>query len=250
MRGTTPRWFLVATLALGTAGLLAPISVSAGATTSRSIQDFIAVQGTTCFPDAAGNCILFTPPVQNYVFWSNGLTDRVGAVDYAGLEAAYLAAHGGPLLGTTFSGTVSERALADGRAEVRVVLHTHDAVSRAWRGSDNTPLFGYSAPEILSGARPAMGDSLLELTYINPTPGMPLADLGQLGFAPLPGQQVVLLHFSATAAGGLRSGFGVREGTPGQMHVNQVGLIGKPFAVRHPLDPFAVELVDLHATGG
>jgi hypothetical protein len=146
MRGRTPRWSVVATIALGTAGLLAPIPVSAGTTTTHTIQDFIAVQGTTCFPDAAGNCILFTPPVQNYVFWGNAVTDRVGAVDYAGLEAAYLTAHGGPSLGTTFSGTVSEQSLADGRAKVSVVLHTHNAASRAWRGSDSTPLFGYSAP--------------------------------------------------------------------------------------------------------
>jgi hypothetical protein len=249
MRDRTPRWFIVATLALGTAGLLAPIPASAGATTTRSIQDFIAVQGTTCFPDDAGNCILFAPPAQNYVFWGNDRTDRLAAVDYAGLEAAYLAAHGGPSLGTTFSGTVSEQALADGREKVRVVLHTHNAASRVVRLSNAEPLFGYSISEILAGARPAIGDSLLELTYINPTVGMPLADLGQLGFAPIPGQVVVFLHFEATATGGLRSAFGVREGTPGQMHVNQVGLIGKPFGARN-LNPFPVELIDLHAIAG
>ncbi len=249
MRGRTPQWLVVATMALGIAGLLAPIPVSAGATTTPSIQDFIAVQGTHCFADDAGNCILFTPPVQNYVFWGNFVTDRVAAVDYAGLEAAYLTAHGGASLGTTFSGTVSEQPLADGREKVSVVLHTHNAASRVMRISDAAPLFGYSSPEILSGARPAIGDSLLELTYINPTTGMPLADLGQLGFAPIPGQVVVFLHFEATADGGLRSAFGVREGTPGQMHVNQVGLIGKRFGMRN-LDPFPVELIDLHAIGG
>jgi hypothetical protein len=246
MRGLTRRWFVVATFALGAAGLLAPISVSAGTTTTHSIQDFIAVQGTHCFADEAGNCVLFAPPAANYVFWGNDVKDRLAAVDYAGLEAAYLAAHGGPSLGTTFSGTVSQQPLADGREKVSVVLHTHNAASRVVRLSNANPLFGYSIPEILAGAHPALGDSVMELVYINPTVGWPLADLGQLGFAPIPGQQVVFLHFEATAAGGLRSGFGVREGAPGQMHVNQVGLIGKPFGARN-LNPFPAELVDLQA---
>jgi hypothetical protein len=240
----------VATLALGIAGLLAPISVSAAAPTTWSIQDFIAVQGTHCFfPDDAGNCFLFTPPAPNYVFWGNDAKDRGAAVDYAGLEAAYLRAHGGPSLGTTFSGTVKVEPLADGRDKISVVLHTHNAASRAMRISDNTPLFGYSVPEVLRGARAALGDSLLELVYINPTVGWPLADLGQLSFDPVPGQQVVFLHFEATATGALRSGFGVREGTPGQLHVNQVGLIGKPYGSRH-FNPFPAELVDLRAIAG
>jgi len=248
MRGRTARWSVVATLALGMAGVLPPMFVSAGATTTRSIQDFIAVQGTHCFLDEGGNCFLFAPPAPNYVFWANDAKDRVAAVDYAGLEAAYLRAHGGPALGTTFSGTVTEQPLADGRDKISVVLHTHNAASRVMRISNGEPVFGYSVPEILSGARPALGDSLMELVYINPTTGWPLADLGQLGFDPVPGQQVVLLHFEATATGALRSGFGVREGTAGQLHVNQVGLIGKPWGARH-FNPFPVELVDLQTTG-
>jgi len=246
MRGRAPRWLIVATVGLATTGLLGPISASAGTTTTHSIQDFIAVQGTHCFADESGNCILFAPPAPNYVFWANGVNDRVAAVDYAGLEATYLAAHGGPALGTTFSGSVSQQVLADGREKVSVVLRTHNAASRAMRLSTAEPLFGYSVPELLAGARPALGDSVMELVYINPTVGWPLADLGQLGFAPTPGQVVVFLHFEATAAGGLRSGFGVGEGTPGQLHVNQVGLIGKPYGARH-FNPFPAELVDLQA---
>ena len=91
---------MVATLAFGTVASLAPVPVWAGTTTSRSIQDFIAVQGTHCFLDQGGNCFLFAPPAPNYVFWANDAKDRVAAVDYAGLEAAYLRAHGGPALGT------------------------------------------------------------------------------------------------------------------------------------------------------
>ena len=133
MRGRTARWSVVATLALGMAGVLPPMFVSAGATTTRSIQDFIAVQGTHCFLDEGGNCFLFAPPAPNYVFWANDAKDRVAAVDYAGLEAAYLRAHGGPALGTTFSGTVTEQPLADGRDKISVVLHTHNAASRVMR---------------------------------------------------------------------------------------------------------------------
>jgi len=246
MRGRTPHWLIIATVALATAGVLAPISASAGTTTTHSIQDFVAVQGTHCFADGSGGCIQFAPPAANYVFWANDVTDRVAAVDYAGLEASYLAAHGGPALGTTFSGTVSQQVLADGREKVSVVLHTHNAASRVMRLSTAEPLFGYSVPEVLAGARPALGDSVMELVYINPAVGWPLADLGQLGFDPTPGQVVVFLHFEATAAGGLRSGFGVGEGTPGQLHVNQVGLIGKPYGARH-FNPFPAELVDLQA---
>lgn len=229
--------------------LVAATAVSAApSTTTEPIADFVRVQGTTCFPDGQGGCILFTPPVQNYVFWGNTATDRVAAVDYAGLENAYITSHGGASLGTAFSGSVTRRPLAGGTEEISVILHTRHAASRAFRFSDGTPLFGYSAPEVLAGARPALGDSLLEVVYVNPVAGMPIADLGQLGFAPLPGQVVRVLHFEASAAGGLRPGFGVPDGSPGHLTVNQVGLIGLPWGMRHPDDPFPVELIDIGRT--
>src|SRR5215831_8637758 len=97
----------------------------------RPLADFVNAQGsTTCF----------TPPAPAQIGWGTGpnktngnanLTPpRFALIDYAGAEARYLALQG-KSLGTTVSGTVSERPLADGRALVTVDLQTDNALGWA-----------------------------------------------------------------------------------------------------------------------
>jgi hypothetical protein len=128
---------------------------------------------------------------------------------------------------------VTERALGDGRSELRVILHTRHVAARAFTG--DTPLFGYTTPEVLAGAPAATGESTFEFTFINPAFGMPLPDLAQVVFAPLPGQEVELSHFRATATGPLRAGFGVPDGTRGRMFVDMISTAGNP-SVREVID--------------
>jgi hypothetical protein len=182
-------------------------------------------------------------------------------MDYTGHENAFIeAASGGAIsLGTTTNGSVTERPLPDGRTEVHVRLNTRNAP--AWlfqldlsilpaNPFSSTPLlFGARAPDVLAGAEPAVGESLLNLVYIhNGAPGDPLPDLLQVSNFPEPGEEIRSLSFYGRASGPLHALFGVPEGTPGRMEVTQTGRFmasGKGATA----DGFPAERVHLFSVG-
>jgi len=111
-------------------------------------------------------CFLFTPPVLNQLGWTDPAASLFVLVDYAGLANQYL----GGALGTTMDGSVSEEPLADGRADVTVLVHTKNALTWAVAGFDsaNGPLlFGHRAQDVAGGADAALGESTLQLRFIN-----------------------------------------------------------------------------------
>jgi hypothetical protein len=182
----------------------------------RPIEDFVNAQGTFCVDDGSGGCWLIVPPVANFIGWTDLAEGIVASVDYAGLADAFA----GGAFGTETTGTVTERPLKDGRAEVHVRLHTTNALSWVAEGGDfNGPLlFGHRAPEVLAGAEAALGESFLGIRFINTAPGAPLPDLIQLLFFPEPDRQVIFLSFQARADGPLA------DGSPGRVQVVQTGL--------------------------
>jgi len=191
-------------------------------TTRRPISDFVSAQGTFCWPDGSG-CLLFVPPIPNFIAWGDSDFTKCVSVDYAGLANATY----GNAFGTQTRGTVVERALSDGRADVTVTLHTANALTWVIDGcadfAGGPLLFGHRAPDVLAGADAALGDSLFHISFINTAPGAPLPDLTQLFFFPEPGQQLHEYVFQASASGTLRSAFGVPDGTPGKVTVAQTG---------------------------
>src|SRR5262249_54563265 len=139
------------------------------------------------------------------------------SIDYAGIADAYY----GGAFGTTFDGTITERPLADGRAEVTVLLHTKNALTYVLQGYD------FAGSPLLFGARPtpdglegngALGDSLLAVKFINTKPGAPLPDLLQLFNDPAPGQVPLAISIKAAASGEFA------DGTPGRAEMTQTGL--------------------------
>jgi hypothetical protein len=143
----------------------APVQAAQGPTVQRPIEDFLDAQGTT---------MVFNAPVRDQLGWANnpGLSNshnpppfQFALFDYAGFANDYLTSQRYPSLGTTTDGTITERPLADGRAEVHVILHTTNAL--AWASNpvpdpNTTPtLFGNRAADVLTGATPALGDSVL-----------------------------------------------------------------------------------------
>lgn len=240
----------------------------------RPIEDFVERQGTFCIDvnfngsyenaivdgNFAGNCstaaapLLFVPPIANFFGASDPEQGRLASIDYAGL-ASYWA---GGAFGTSFSGTVIERPLADGRAHVKVVLHTGNALT--WVVDDptlsdfNGPLlFGNRAPEVVAGAEPALGSSSMELEFINTAPGADLPDVMQLLFFPEVGQQTLALRINNKAKGPLTALFGVDEGTPGLNVGTQIGLLSNPqCGADSPsavADCFPVEKINLRVIG-
>lgn len=212
--------------------LIAPVALAeeqspAAVTTRRPIEEFVAAQGTFCFDDGAGGCILFEPPLQNFLGQSDPARDLAGAVDYAGIANQYIIDNGGTSLGTTFSGTVVEKPLADGRADVRVNLHTKNALTWVGDGVDFSGplLFGYKVLDVMAGEDAAVCNSTFRVRFINTAPGAPMPDLLQLVIFPEPGQELVAIASQCNARGELRADFGVPEGTPGRAVIRQIGRV-------------------------
>jgi len=229
----------------------------------RPITDFTSRQGTYCLKFgaegidcAAGGyggvgCELFVPPQPNVQGWADPTTFVL--VDYAGL-ADFLV---GGAFGTTLDGSVNEVPLADGRARVSVLLHTRNALTWASHFSDTDfpgpVVFGHRLDDVMLGADPALGESLLQVTFKNSAPGAPLPDLIQLHFCPGEGQELEVLSFRARANGTLRAAFGVPDGSPGRLETVQTGLFKVSGVAnsnsRVALDAFPAEKVLIQPTG-
>jgi hypothetical protein len=203
----------------------------------RPIEDFVDTQGTFCIGDPS-DCFLFVPPIENFLGQSDPANHLLSSVDYAGLADEWIIGESGGAIsfGTTFSGTVTEKPLADGRAKVHVVLHTRNALTWVTECTDpegdicfdfTRPLwFGARADEVLDeGATPALGHITMIIEFINAEPGDPLPDLLQLLIAPEAGQEGPRISLTrARASGPLREAFGVADGTPGRFNTTQNGL--------------------------
>lgn len=263
-------WFMVS----------ATVALAQGKTIQRPIEDFVNAQGTycmscttsgtTCVKVGNKECGLFVPPVANFFGWDT-LQEvppqhrnvqqplRCASVDYASLANAKVEELLGISLGTTTSGTVTEHLRDDGRAEVSVRLYTKNALIWVASGGDGIRgtcnfttdplLFGYRVNDVLRGEDPALGESFLQVKFINTASGAPLPDLLQLIYAPEPGQEPPsFISLTARAEGTLRGNFGVPDGTPGRAEVIETGL----FITQSrgaTADNFPVERINLNVTG-
>jgi len=246
----------------------ATVTLAQAKTVQRPIGDFVNAQGTFCIDDGGGGCLVFVPPVANFVGWDtlqevppqqgNVQPVRCASVDYAALANTKIEELSGGTIsfGTTTSGTVTERPLADGRAEVSVRLHTKNALTWVVGGGENDTcdfatdalLFGHRVPDVLAGADAALGESFLQVKFINTASGASLPDLEQLIFAPELGQEFRFISLTARADGTLRANFGVADGTPGKAEVIQTGLFMTKFKGATG-DAFPAERINLNVVG-
>ena len=228
----------------------------AGQAVQRPIEEFVNAQGTYCIDDGQGGCEVFVPPIENFVFFTDPMRGSAAVIDYAGLANDWiLEESGGEVsLGTETAGTVIEQPLADGRAEVHVVLRTKNALTWVVEDPEFEPtgplVFGHRAPEVLNeGKEPGLCNSVFEVKFIHTNPGGDLPDMIQILFFPEEGQEVLYIAERCNAAGPLREGFDdVPDGTPGRASVVETGLLMTPFrgAVG---DGFPVERIELHVVG-
>lgn len=245
------RWSVAAS-----AGLLLATAAGPAGADKRPLWDFTSQQGAWCavFGDEGIDCAAsgyggaacdvgfsFTFPQ----FW---IDPKSGYI--AGMDTLDQLLPG--RFGTTITGSVSENALPDGGAQVRVVLHSANALTRGLNANGQV-IFGYSRGEVARGATPVLGDVQVQVAFRNTSPGAPLPDLAQLMDCPEPGQSLEVLSLRARASGPLRAAFGVPEGTPGRLEVTQTGLIGTS-GIANPRsavgrDAFPAEHVNIKATG-
>jgi hypothetical protein len=257
----------VALLFIALAVLVGPLVFDAEAADKsariREIEEWIGAQGTFCLSpawDCAENpaeCLLFVPPFDNYFGWSAfppppSVEGYFASFDYAGVAARKIEESGGDPIGTTYRGDIRERPLKDGRAEVKITLHTENALVWANACCDfatSPVLFGARSTDVLEGAEPTLGKFFMDLTFVNTAPGAPMPDFMQLIYCPEPGQELRMLRVSASARGPLREAFGVPDGTPGSLTVSETALFQTPF-MGAVADAFPVEHVELRVVGG
>jgi len=203
--------------------------------TIRPVSQFVEAQGTYCLFSGTytGSCYLTVNLGENFMSWSSPCSNLHASIDYAGLadrrlqENGYNGGHG---LGTSFEGTIVDRTLSDGRAEVKVLLKTKNALT--WIIEDTYPDSGYAGgtlrmghrtAEVVSGAAPALSDSLLELVFINDAPGAPMPDLIDLVVNRAP--DIVSIAFVACGNGQLHSASGVPDETPRKISVAVISTV-------------------------
>jgi hypothetical protein len=161
--------------------VIMPTSAAADDSRKRPLSDFLSQQGTHCLMFAPPEpCVLFQPPVPNFVGWTAPSTFRFALVDYAGVFDNYYKrqGRGSRGVGTDIEGTVTERRLPDGRALVDVRLETEKALFWVSDFGPSVPpadqfqckptnvLFGNCYQDVLAGTkRPTTGESRLELRY-------------------------------------------------------------------------------------
>jgi len=267
----------------------------------RPISDFLNAQGTGT-TDAARLHACWTDPAPTQIGWGEGCFDstcsdvksngnaknkepfRFAMLDYTGLAGKYLLTKG-INIGTSVSGTVSERPLADGRALVSVDLHATNALGWEWDAANfngtvnGTPLsFGTRVTDLIAHyplLQPSIGNVHFRITFTNAAPGLPLPDIactnGGAGTecpfiqnatpaSPLTpacpaGFEIDSFQLDASITGPLHplSGLGP-EGTPGRLDVKEMFRPGVPaFTKTNRPGPWAdgwpVESVTLQKIG-
>ncbi|MDH5287500.1 MAG: hypothetical protein OEX23_12825 [Betaproteobacteria bacterium] len=219
----------------------------------------------SAFLDTQGSQNVYIPPVPDYWGWvapapgvktpaTSYVGGNAGSCDYAGLANDWLIEQGHPGLGTSFSGSVTERALGDGRILVHVDLRTVNALTFGMRitapdfGDFATDplIFGARAQDVLAGATPGIGDCHASFAW-KQLPG----DLVDFNHPPWDDGyfEIVNLSFRANAKGPLTAlaGYGP-DGTPGHLVISQTGFFRTSFKGA-TFDAFPAEFVEVRATG-
>jgi hypothetical protein len=216
--------------------VLAITQVSAAGTRQRPFSDWLSAQGSTVVP---ANC------ASTVLGWATPDLATFARADYSGKIGDCITSHGGPVFTPVFSGTVTERDLPDGTAEILVIHHfantylvardTSQPGSPAILGYNAVALFGH--PELQS----ALASGMIQVKFIIPQPGAPLPDLNTVDY--------LSLSARFQGSGPLRAAFGVEEGTPGRVLVSQTGLFNIPGQGSGVADSFPAELVRVFKAG-
>jgi hypothetical protein len=178
-------------------------------------------------------------------WWSTWPPDRFLYFDVYGKRAEAL----GLNLGTSVEGGVTVRKMVDGRAYVSVSVFTRNALCWGTQavGEKQEPAFGYSPGNVDNGSPASLGDGLFQLQFTMASPDMPLPPASELGTEDYP---IIGLSAVINCSGQLRSGSGFPDGTPGNAHVTQKGMLANGFPGHCPaLDCWPAEFVRFWPTG-
>ncbi|HVE60126.1 MAG TPA: hypothetical protein VNB22_25145 [Pyrinomonadaceae bacterium] len=221
--------------------VLAIMQVSAAGTRQRPFSDWLSAQGSSVNPS---NC------AASVTGWLTPDFATFARADYSGKIGNCITMHGGPVFNPEFSGTVTERDLPDGTAEILVIEHFANTYVVARDNTQPVPP-GFPAPAILGfnsnelfghpELQSAVASGMIQVKFIIEHPGDPLPDLVAIDF--------LSLSARFQGSGPLRTAFGVDEGTPGKVVVSQTGLFNIPGQGNGVADSFPAELVRVFKAG-
>lgn len=218
--------------------VLAITQVSAAGTRQRPFSDWLSAQGSTVVPVTCASTVLG---------WATFDFATFARADYSGKIGNCITNNGGPVFTPEFSGTVTERDLPDGTAEILVIHHFANtylvARDQTQAGNPRPAILGYNPAELFGnpGLQSALGSGMIQVRFIIPQPGAPLPDLNTINY--------LSLSARIRGDGPLRAAFGVEQGTPGKVLVSQTGLFNIPGQGGGVADSFPAELVRVFKTG-
>ncbi len=231
-----------ALLLLGLAVAAVPSAQAQGKVKQRPIEDWLDAQGTLV---PAGSEPFGSEPLTPYLFgWNNNPDINGDGVasgplyylwyDYAGVLSRLTSTGGGALGPKSITGTLTERPLRDGLAEVTVSLAIKGAVIWVVDATSNPSASDWGTLPVVFGHRedqlandpslqPALADVQFTVTILNEV-GASMPDLIEsfiLG-------RFLSFHIVLNAEGPLSAAFGVPEGTPGALHWGKPGTLTVP----------------------
>jgi hypothetical protein len=216
--------------------VLAITQVSAAGTRQRPFSDWLSAQASSFNPNNCASSVLG---------WATPDLATFARADYSGKIGDCITAHGGPAFTPEFSGTVTERDLPDGTAEILVIERFANTyvVARDNTQPGNIAILGYNAAELFGHPEltPATASGMMQVKFVIPQPGAPLPDLNTI--------DALTISARFIGSGPLRAAFGVTEGTPGKVFVNQTGLFNISGQGSGVADGFPAELVRVFKAG-
>ncbi len=246
---TVTSWIASSAALVLAAAAPAALADTARAARQRPIEEFVEAQGTYC-----GGPLINSPgckaegPIGNLLGWQKYVDGyrRFLRVDFPALTDRYLASEGMPAVGTSYDGSITERPLPDGTAQVSVRLHTRSAPAwlryNVWNDNDQNGVWsagdtlgatfwawGANAAQLAAGAAPALVDVEFKIVFVNPAMGAPMPDLYRFYFDPVYVGQRLYLSITATGTGELAAGAAAlglgAPGDPADLLLHQVGLL-------------------------
>src|SRR5215208_858031 len=147
--------------------------VKAAGTRQRPFSDWLSAQANV----NPGNC------ASTVTGWLTPDFATFARADYSGKICDCITANGGPAFYPEFSGTVTERDLPDGTAEILVIHHftnTHVVARDQTLGGNPAPaILGYNSAELFGHPelQSAVASGMIQVRFIIDHPGDPLPDL-------------------------------------------------------------------------
>ena len=201
-------------------------AVSASVARTRT-QEFVDAQGTYCHAAKPGHCENVAAKDIGYILgWCDYGCVTGFSIDIGGVNQAWWARRGLPSLGAySYTGSVTESRLSDGRRKIVANLHARNTFVHISSTSTDPEvslvgaLFQDYPLQSQTPTNPAVGDAHVSAEMIVPADFVGMPDLVQILFYPAAGMEIRRIRVDAYVTGTLRADYqGLAAGTRVDVH--------------------------------